>query len=375
MSFPYISRQKSEKFLENIEAAIKSPSESPLLHYAYGIGGIGKSTLIKKIFASHKSDLQCAYCSFDVNSRITTPIDLMKTLNGQLPNLDGWEGDDFQALYEKRQKAIKNLETEANEEKSAEEKKNKLELVKKVSGVLKWGSTFWATISTSGTGAVTANSGSLLVEKGIDSLTESVRCIIQIQDWVKNSKTAKDNLELQELLTNPLLQLTKAFIRTIINKSQSKPIVFFVDTYEKASSDFDTFFCQLLLSENQLNDTPVRIIMAGRYSLRNKRYQRMFQQYMNKVIIETQLDKFTEKETQDYLNQIGIDQNDEIKKIWKETKGYPYYLNLIREQKEQGKILQLSSGGRDIVDLLLDGLSDIEKEVVTLAGYCRWFDE
>ena len=114
MNFPYISRKKAEQFIKNVETAIKNPSDNPLLHYAYGIGGIGKTTLIKKLIVTHKSSFQCAKCSFDVNSPISTPIELMKILNEQLPDLSGWEGDYFQALYDKWQKALKDLEAEIN---------------------------------------------------------------------------------------------------------------------------------------------------------------------------------------------------------------------------------------------------------------------
>ena len=376
----YISRKKAEEFTEDIESAIQNPSESPLLHYAYGIGGIGKSTLLREIFTTNQSKYQCVECSFhpksrDEKSSIATPIELMLKLNEQLPDRDGWEGNPFQETYTKWQKAIRDLKNEVSQEKSEEEKKNKLELVKQAGNLLKSGATLWGTINTGGASSAAVSAGGLLAEKGLDTLTQGVSSLVQIQDLVKKSKTAKDNPELQELLTNPLKELTKAFIKTIVNKSQNKPIILFVDTYEKASPDFDTYFCQLVLSESKLHNSPVRIVMAGRYSLSSSRYQRLFQPYRSNVITETRLDKFNEKETKNYLQEIGIENKDKIRQIWKATKGYPYYLNLIKEQKEQGKEIKLHRGGKDIVDLLLQGLDETEKKVVTLAAYCRWFDE
>ena len=129
------------------------------------------------------------------------------------------------------------------------------------------------------------------------------------------------------------------------------------------------------MSESGLCNAHVRIVMAGRYSLSSSRYQRLFQQYVGDLITETRLDKFNEKETKNYLQEIGIEDEDKIRQIWKATKGYPYYLNLIKDQKEQGKEIKLYRGGKDIVDLLLQGLNETEKKVVTLAAYCRWFDE
>ena len=125
MSSIYISRKKAEKFAEDIESAIQNPSENPLLHYAYGIGGIGKTSLLKQIITSCQSKYQCAYCSFDSKSHgekssIATAIELLKKLDEKLPKGDGWEGNPFRETYSKWQKAIRDLEKEANKEKSEE---------------------------------------------------------------------------------------------------------------------------------------------------------------------------------------------------------------------------------------------------------------
>ena len=379
MSSIYISRKKAEKFAEDIESAIQNPSENPLLHYAYGIGGIGKTSLLKQIITSCQSKYQCAYCSFDSKSHgekssIATAIELLKKLDEKLPKGDGWEGNPFRETYSKWQKAIRDLEKEANKEKSEEKKKNTLDLVKQISGLAKQVTSVVGAVVTNGN-ETAAKAGGFLAEKGIDSLAQGVSSVVEIQDLIKKSKTAKDKPELQELLTNPLKELTKAFVKTIVNKSQNKPVVLFIDTYEKASPDFDTFFCELILPEAKLRNAPVRIVMAGRYSLSSSIYQRLFQQYMGNTSVETKLDKFTEKETTSYLKQIGIERQEDIKKIWRATKGYPYYLNLIRDQKQQGNEVKLHRGGRDIVDLLLQGLNETEKKVVALAAYCRWFDQ
>ena len=373
MSFPDISRRKAKTFAENIEAAIEKPSNSPLLHYAHGIGGIGKSTLINQLIKNYASGFQCAKTFFGINSPINTPIELMKTLNGQLvDSIDGWGGDIFKELYETWQQALKDVENEVHNEESSEEQKQKLAIVKQIGSLAKSVIAVSGIVTSGGAGAVAANAGGSSL---IDALAEGASSSLQITDLLKQLKTTRDKPELQELIANPIPKLAKAFIDTVIQKSQSKPVILFIDTYEKASSEFDAFFCKYLLSDKALQNAPVRIVMAGRYSLKNKRYKRMFQQYRNNLISETQLDKFSEKVTTIYLKEIGITEKKEIKKFWRATKGYPYYLNLIREQKENGKTVKLSRGGRDIVDLLLDGLNETERKVVTIAAYCRWFDE
>ena len=385
MSFQrlYISRKKAEKFILKVEDAIKKPQNSPLLHYAYGIGGIGKSTLMDKLIEKFSSQFQCAKISFDINSSISTPIDLMKTLNDQLNgDTDGWGEDAFKELYDKYNKTLQDLKAEAIKTESPDDQQGLFDLIKQAGQFAKFAIPLFSAVNSGGTTAVVSsvadaaisNAGENTIGKGIDTLVEGGISVLQAADLLKKYKTTKDKPELQELITNPLPKLAKAFIETIVQKSQHKPILLFIDTYEKASSEFDAFLCKFLLSDKKLQNSSVRIVIAGRYSLINKRYQRMFQQHHN-LIAEEQLDKFTQEETKAYLQQIGITEPNEISKYWKATKGYPYYLNLIRKQKEDGKNIKLSRGGRDMVDLLLDGLSDTEKRVVSLAAYCRWFDQ
>ena len=377
--YPYISREQAEEFIEKVKKFLNQPNDNPLLHYAYGIGGIGKSTLIKKIIETLPSDFNCAKISFDVNSSINTPIDLMKALDKKLTDSGiGWHEDIFKEQYRKYEKTLKQLESDAVKGESSDSQKNKVELLKQLGNIAKATTTIVGTFASGATGKVASDAGKFLldkgVEKGIDTLTEGGISYIKAVDLLKKHKATKNKPELQELVSKPLPKLTEAFIETIIRKSQYKPILLFIDTYEKASPEFDTFFCKFLLANEKLRKAPVRIVMAGRYSLYNKRYQRMFQQH-NSLISEKQLDKFTKEETETYLKEIGITKPNEVRKFWNATKGYPYYLNLIRKQKENGKTIKLSRGGRDIVDLLLDGLSNTERKVVTLAAYCHWFDQ
>ena len=52
----------------------------------------------------------------------------------------------------------------------------------------------------------------------------------------------------------------------------------------------------------------------------------------------------------------------------------PYYLNWIREQTNAVN-LDFSSGNQEIAQLLLQGLTDIQKRLIQLAACCRWFDK
>jgi hypothetical protein len=70
-----------------------------------------------------------------------------------------------------------------------------------------------------------------------------------------------------------------------------------------------------------------------------------------------------------------VTNKDQVRRIWSATQGYPYYLNLLKKQKEDEGTITLSGGQSGMVNLLLDGLNETEKRVVKLAAHCRWFDQ
>jgi tetratricopeptide (TPR) repeat protein len=150
--------------------------------------------------------------------------------------------------------------------------------------------------------------------------------------------------------------------------------VLWLDTYEKAQKDFNEFLGNELLKDRRLQDFPVRIAMAGRYKLSHGRYQGKFKERENPLIREYALIQFDQEETQKYLADIGVTDNGFVRRIWRATQGYPYYLNLLKKQKEESGKITLSGGQSSMVDLLLEGLNETEQRVVKLAAHCRWFD-
>jgi tetratricopeptide (TPR) repeat protein len=142
-----------------------------------------------------------------------------------------------------------------------------------------------------------------------------------------------------------------------------------LDHYEKVTSDFDLWLSEYLLKEKELQLHPIRLVLAGRYSLR-KKFPRN-----RDLIFERQLEKFDKHQTETYLKKIGITDPKEIREISKATDGFPFHLDLIRHQKEEGRKINCSRDNRELVDRLLEGLNPTQKQVVQLAAYCRWFDE
>ncbi|MBW4471801.1 MAG: tetratricopeptide repeat protein [Stenomitos rutilans HA7619-LM2] len=362
---PYISRQSAQKLLDNFGKALKQPEVNPLVFYAYGIGGVGKSTLLDKLRETYANDAKFARAFFGSTSKVDSPLALMEHLYKQLPD-DGWGDDTFTELCQKYRETLHKLETESADGKGAASAEQ-VSLVKKLVG-----------------GAVKMLASLQLSEKAAEQFGKAAEGVVDVaslalsekdrlEQLVKQHRATKNKRELQELMLDPLPKLTQAFAAGVIQKAQQHPIVLELDTYEKASSDFDVFLCKYLLGDTALQTYPVRIVMAGRYSLKNKRYQRMFQHHWN-LIYERQLEKFIPSETKAYLRAIGIDKPNEVRRLTQASKGLPYFLKLIKDQKEDGRSLNALRDNDEIVDRLLDGLTPIQKQAVRLAAHCRWFD-
>ncbi|MBE9181538.1 tetratricopeptide repeat protein [Oculatella sp. LEGE 06141] len=361
----YISRRSAKKLLDNFGKALERPEANPLVFYAYGIGGIGKSTLLEKLRQTYAEEATFAKAFFGPTSKIDSPLALMEHLYKQLPD-DGWGGDAFTELCQQYRNTLNQLETESAAGRGSASAEQ-VSLVKKLFGGAVKAFASWHMPDKAAEQVGSAAEG--IVDVASLALSEKDR----IEQLLRQHQATKNKRELQELMLDPLPKLTQAFAEGVIQKSQLRPIVLELDTYEKASSDFDAFLCKYLLGDTTLHSYPVRIVMAGRYSLKNKRYQRMFQHHSN-LIYECQLEKFEKGETKEYLKEIGVVQPNEVRRLTQATKGLPYFLGLIKDQKEDGRSINTLRDSDEIVDRLLDGLTPTQKQVVQLASYCRWFD-
>ena len=175
------------------------------------------------------------------------------------------------------------------------------------------------------------------------------------------------------LILEPLPQLTQAFVKSLIHKAKKRPVVLVLDTYEKASLDIDTWIWQYLLANTELRHHRIRLLIAGRYRLTRLEGWRRLQQNFQ-IVNETSLGKFNEQQTHLYLTQLNVRQPQQLQLAYRQTKGLPYFLNWIREQKEQGIEVDFSQGSDEISKVLLQGLQVNQKRVVQLAACCRWFN-
>jgi len=197
----------------------------------------------------------------------------------------------------------------------------------------------------------------------------------RVQELLQEHPATKNDTELQALMLEPIPKWTQAFAQGLIQRTQKqkRPVVLVLDTYEKVPPEIDTWLWQYLLQDTALKSYPVRLVTAGRRSLQEKESWRKLQQDRD-LIYERRLEEFDKKQTEEYLKNIGITKAGEIQKIFKATKGLPYYLDWIRREKEKGNSIDFSQGNQEIVKLLLQGLNPKQKQIVQLAACCRWFD-
>ena len=378
----YISRKPAEDFLTALDKAFKEePDKHPILFHVYGIGGIGKSTLLDKVQETHQQQAHIA--KFDFSGKIPaneTPLKVMVKLYEQLPKPDIWnrelfKSDPFIQLCKQYDQTLQRLETEPMEGKQAVEDDQR-DLVKELGSAAVYG--LGALFLT----PIEPVSGMSLGMNAIAEATKgTVTGVGAIKDrlLLKHPATKQDN-QLQQLMLEPIPQLTKAFVEGLIRlqkpyegfiplPKEQKPIILILDHYEKVTSDFALWLSEYLLKEKELQLHPIRLVIAGRYSLR-KKFPRN-----RDLIFERQLDKFDQRQTEAYLKEIGITDPKKIREISKATDGFPFHLDLIRQQKEEGREINCSRDNRELVDRLLEGLNPTQKQVVQLAAYSRWFDE
>ncbi|AUS99978.1 hypothetical protein CLI64_06040 [Nostoc sp. CENA543] len=379
---PYIYRQQAKDFLAKFAKALESPESNPLLFQVYGFGGVGKTTLIKKLKEMHESQADFAAVSFGLTPDIQTPLKLMEKLYELLPKSTGLslrnlshKPDPFTSLYEQYYETFYKLKTEPVRGKSVDtEQQNTVK--------------DWLELGTGtllATGAAYLGDPGTALSLGLDAVVKAGGMLSDAPQAIKSSKermqellqqhpATKNDKELQELMLEPIPKLTHAFAQGLIQKAQkhNHSTVLILDTYEKAPPDIDTWLWQYLLEDTTLKSYPVRLVVAGRRSLLEKESWRKFQQDRD-LIYEQRLDEFNKEQTKEYLQHIGITKSGDIQKIYKATKGLPYYLQWIKREKEANREIDFSRGNQEITNLLLQGLSTKQKEIVQIAACCRWF--
>ncbi|NES00302.1 MAG: tetratricopeptide repeat protein, partial [Symploca sp. SIO1B1] len=192
---------------------------------------------------------------------------------------------------------------------------------------------------------------------------------------VRHHPATKDKPQLQALMLEPVAQLTQAFAQGLVQFAQSReqPLVLVLDTYERAQSYLNQWLWQYLVEDTLLASAPVRLVVVGRQKLQADEGWRKLHQD-RQLLYETQLIKFRKNQTENYLEQIGIQNGGKQAKIHKVTQGLPYYLNWVREQQDKGEELDFSQGNQAIAKLLLQGIDVQQRKILQMVACCRWFN-
>ncbi len=370
----YINRLQAEAFLLKVAQAVQQPGTHPIIFQVSGIGGVGKSTILTKLKENQKQT-QVVKVSFGETEEIDDPIQLMKKLHGELekqyPTPKGLrkdvrdiltKPDPFSKLYEQFFDVSHQLQTQSADGK-ASVSDEQLELVKQL---LKEG--------VSGLGEfVLPRVASNTLGKGAELFVDAASLLLSEKDRLLQKHPAtKAKRELQELMKQPVLKLTQAFTESLVLRSNKCPIILILDTYEKAQRDIDRWLWRSLLLNTELQPHPIRLVVASRYPL--TRELEWCKLRDRQLLWEQSLERFDWEKTEQYLQEIGITSPEDVAAIWQKTKGLPKYLSWVRQKHTANQEFDFSQAGQEIEDLLLEGLSKAEKQVVRQAACCNWFD-
>jgi hypothetical protein len=360
-NIPYISREQTKNLLTCFTEAIQQPESNPLLFNVWGIGGVGKTTLLNKLEKHPEIKFAFARVYFGKTPDIGTPLKLMANLYSQLPLIEaidewGQETEIFTTLYQQYEETLRQLKEPDKKESETQATERKEAIKKLVGGGAK-------TLSK----LIPVAKDLAGVEDKIGSMAEGG---VDLVDWLGKRKITKKDKELQALMLEPIPKLTEAFVAGLVAKSANQPIVLLLDTYEKTNREIDDWLWQYLIANPKLESHPIRLVVAGRNNLLKKESWRKLQQDSS-PIYSLEIERFNLEQTQAYLKELEIAGTEQIYQV---TKGLPYYLNWIREQQEKGKTLDFSQGNQEITQLLLQGFNRQQEQIIQLAACCRRFD-
>ena len=370
----YIARPAANSFLENLDTAFRAPAQQPIVFHAWGLGGVGKTTLLERAQLAHQQrctipeQITIAEVKFDDTANAGTPLGVIKVLHSQLSSTVGDpQKDPFSLLERSYTNTLETLKTRA-EDGSDQASDKQIEIVKKYSQLaLQGASLMFAAGNPVGTAiAVAAPHIGELGELGASILDDA-------RGLLNRHQATRSDEELKALMLNPLLELTKAFVKSLEAKAKVQPLLLVLDFYEKVPVEVDRWLCGTLLGNTSLQAYPVRIVSAGRKRLLNKDH--WSERHQNdSAVYEQELKSFEDEQAREYLQKIGITDDERVKRIITATRGLPYYLNWVREEYNKGQEPDFTEGAQEIKKLLLRQFTSHETQLVQIVACCRRFD-
>ncbi|MFQ4136320.1 protein kinase domain-containing protein [Nodosilinea sp. PGN35] len=369
-----IRREQAQRFQELFATSLST--SGPVVFHVYGIGGVGKSTLLRDLTQQYAEQASFATLSFDLSLGVESPLELMATLyetvlTATKPGF--WQQevlpgpDPFLSLYERYQETLYALETQP----AVPGEQVTDAQINSINRWAKWSvKVFNQLIPLPSLPPETLEQ---LTDASIEASTFLLAEKDRWQRFLQQHRATRQQRGLQRLMIDPLPLLTKAFVEALIHKAKKRPLVLVLDTYEKASPEINNWCWRYLLANTDLRQHPIRLLIASRHRLSQVEGWRRLQQNLQ-LVYETSLGRLDEKQTHLYLSQLNVHQPQQLQSAFRQTKGLPYFLNWIREQTEQGIEVDFSQGSDEIAKVLLQGLQPHQKRLVQLAACCRWFN-
>ncbi len=356
----------------------------------YGIGGVGKTTLLDKVLDRLKENDEFIY--FKVNEDLNydnVPVfvsELSQSIAGNNIKFD----NDFESLKDierKYREGIGELEAQLND---AERKKlnailkkmhklvkhkgkRKYPLPKIKIGKLKWGEKEFAGFETD-FGDIQGS------EKDNKSVYEALKEEYEITEKHFIESKGKDKYT-QDLIKEPIPEITKAFItglkesvypRLIWRKNFTKKpvkVIMVIDTYEKVSDDVNDWLLYFIPKIMALKeDYDFRLVISGRERLLLTDELRRWDNF-KQLLLEKDIQRFTEKELKDYLRLRGIDEK-QYENILFDTDGLPYLVEMWCESVNKSEGLNY---------LLMENRvfwwkTDIEKDWIRASAFLEYIN-
>ena len=369
-----IRREQSQRFQELFATSLIT--SGPVVFHVYGMGGVGKSTLLQDLAQQHAEQASFATLAFDLSLGVESPLELMATLYDTVLTATKpgfWQQevlpgpDPFLSLYERYQETLYALETQP----AVPGDQVTDVQINSINRWAKWSvKVFNQLIPLPSLPAETLEQ---LTDASIEASTFLLTEKDRWQRFLQQHRATRQQRGLQQLMIDPLPLLTKAFVEALIHKAKKRPLVLVLDTYERASPEINNWCWRYLLANTDLRRHPIRLVIASRHRLSRIEGWRRLQQNLQ-LVHETHLGRLDEKQTHLYLSQINVHQPQQLQLAFHQTKGLPYFLNWIREQIEQGIEVDFSQGTDEIAKVLLQGLEPHQKRLVQLAACCRWFN-
>jgi tetratricopeptide (TPR) repeat protein len=382
----HLPHKQEEKLINEVAEAIAKPDHSPVMFNIWGIGGVGKSTLLRKFqegLVDRIQGKQIDFAAITFDDNYATPLDVMVALHKDLPEIpflkrDVLAKDVFSEKYKTYQETLANLKNAPVKGKEQVES-NQLDRVKQLTKLVA-NAGIWAGKTAASGGVVnpmteiavsmtTAAVGNVL-DLTIDGAASALSLKDKLMDELLLKHEATKDAEVRELMLDPLPKLTQAFVESLVNHAHKTPVVLVLDTYEKAV-DFDTWLRQIFLKNKALKNTQLRVVTAGRYQLLKKEgWSDLITG--ERLVQELHLREFEKDKVKNYLEKVGITDKRDIEKFYKRTNGLPFHLHLIAQQKEQG--IAIDSDEAIEKRLLGKKLTEIQQKLIKYAACCRWFD-